>query len=131
VSSSADIFRHLPVAKPGDGPGKAMSKDAHRLTTKKIAKLGDGRHHDGYGLVLSIKGNARSWLLRYQRDGRERWLGLGPLHVFGLAEARLRAKQARQKIHDGEDPIDAKKQRRAQRRLEAASAVTFKQCAAG
>jgi integrase len=130
VPSSADINRHIPGAEPGDGLGKApMNKQVNRLTAKRIAKLGDGRHHDGHGLVLNIKGTAKSWLLRYQRDGRERWLGLGPLHVFGLSEARLRAKQARQKIYDGEDPIDAKKQRRAQRRLEAASAVTFGQCA--
>ena len=105
-----------------------MSKDANRLTAKKIARLGDGRHHDGYGLVLSIKGTAKSWLLRYQRDGRERWLGLGPLHVVGLAEARERAKAARLKLLDGIDPIDQRKDQRTKRRLEKAAAITFKTC---
>lgn len=106
-----------------------MSKEANRLTAKKIARLGDGRHHDGRGLVLNIKGNAKSWLLRYQRDGVERWHGLGPLHVVGLAEARERAKKARLQLLDGIDPINQRKEQRAKRRLETASAITFKQCA--
>jgi integrase len=96
------------------------------LTLKKIAKLGAGRHFDRDGLYLDLSetGNG-SWLLRYQRDGNERWLGLGPLRDFDLEEARDRARKARQQLRDGADPIAAKREQRALARLEAARAVTF------
>ena len=60
-----------------------MSKESHRLTAKRIARLTKpGRYHDGYGLLLQItKRGSRSWLLRFERGGRERMLGLGPLHT--------------------------------------------------
>lgn len=53
------------------------------LTVKGIAKLNQpGRYGDGHGLVLQIaRSGVKSWLFRYQRDGRERWMGLGPLHT--------------------------------------------------
>jgi hypothetical protein len=51
--------------------------------------------------------------LRYERAGRERWMGLGPLHTFTLEEARARARQARQQIADGIDPLDARRAARA------------------
>jgi hypothetical protein len=67
-----------------------MSKDANRLTAKKIEALlrkgTVGRFHDGHGLMLEIREGAdgkprASWMLRYQRDSRERMYGLGPLHT--------------------------------------------------
>ena len=89
------------------------------LTLKKIEKLAAGRHfdRDGVYLDLSETGNG-SWLLRYQRDGRERWLGLGPLRDFTLPEARDRARKARQQLRDGLDPIDAKREQRTREKLE-------------
>src|SRR5271155_3288494 len=87
------------------------------LTTKRVAKLTEaGRYGDGHGLYLQVTpAGVRSWLLRYERAGRERWMGLGPLHTFTLEEARARARQARQQIADGIDPLDARKAERAQR----------------
>lgn len=106
-----------------------MSKDAYRLTANKIEKLkGRGRHHDGNGLYLQItRSGSRSWLLRYQVDGRDRMLGLGPLHTFSLKEARDRAKAARQQVHDGVNPVDQRRAKRAQAKSEAAQLTTFKQ----
>jgi hypothetical protein len=97
---------------------------------KKISKLEAGRHFDRDGLYLDMAetGNG-SWLLRYQREGRERWLGLGPLRDFDLEEARERARKARQLLRDGVDPIVAKHEQAAVRRLEAARAVTFESAA--
>ena len=79
------------------------------LTVKRVAKLRDaGRYLDGNGLYLQVLSPSnRSWLLRYERGGRERWMGLGPLHAFDLDEARERARQARQQLADGIDPLDA------------------------
>lgn len=108
-----------------------MSKEANRLTAKRIEKLmTPGRYHDGHGLLLQITpSGSRSWLLRYQRDGRERMHGLGPLHTVTLKEARERAKAARLQLLDGNDPIDARHEKRAQAKLAAATATTFKQAA--
>src|SRR5262245_4972176 len=68
------------------------------LTTKRIAKLRRrrGRFHDGHGLYLQVLSkNSASWIFRYVRHGKERMLGLGPILVVGLKEARERAKASR------------------------------------
>ena len=54
-----------------------------------------------------------SWVLRYQRAGRERMVGLGPLHTVGLAEARSRARDARLALLDNIDPIERRKREQA------------------
>jgi len=98
------------------------------LTTKKVEALKKrpGRYSDGHGLVLQVfSPNSASWLLRYQRHGRERWLGLGPLHTFSLAQARDRARRARALLADGIDPLEQKRAARDQQRLEAAKNKTF------
>lgn len=102
------------------------------LTTKRIAKAltEPGRHGDGHGLYLQVAdGGTGSWLLRYQIAGRKRWLGLGPLHTVGLAEARVRARAARLQILDGIDPVAAKETARAQHAAAAARTITFGACA--
>jgi integrase len=96
------------------------------LTVNRIARLKPGRYGDGHGLYLQIISKTnRSWLLRYERGGRERWMGLGPLHTYDLQQARERARKARQQLFDGTDPLDARKAERAARALEAARAITF------
>jgi hypothetical protein len=48
----------------------------------------------GSGLYLQIGGSgsaSSSWLLRFQRNGKETWMGLGPKSVFTLKQARGRA----------------------------------------
>jgi integrase len=105
------------------------------LTAKQVATLAEpGRYGDGRGLYLQVtSAGVRSWLLRYERGGRERAMGLGPVDDFTLAEARDRARKARQLLKDGIDPIDARKQERARSASEAAlasaSTVTFRECA--
>jgi integrase len=89
-----------------------------------------GRYGDGYGLCLQITpSGAKSWLLRYERNGRERWMGLGPLHTVGLKDARERARKARQQLLDGIDPIEARRSERAKAALEASKTVTFEEAA--
>jgi integrase len=98
------------------------------LTKKRVAKLTTkpGRYLDQHGLYLQvISPTNRSWLLRYERGGRERWLGLGPLHSIDLDDARARARKARQQLLDGIDPIEARKAERAARALEAARSLSF------
>ena len=47
------------------------------LTAKRVHKLTKpGRYHDGGGLYFQVTSPSnRSWLLRYQRHGQERWMG--------------------------------------------------------
>src|SRR5260370_19218798 len=107
------------------------------LTTRQVAKLTEpGRYGDGdvSGLYLQVtRTGARSWLLRYERGGRERAMGLGPVDAFTLDEARERARKARQLLKDGIDPLDARNEQRArqgaEQALAAAANVTFKECA--
>ena len=99
-----------------------------QLTAKLVATLvkRPGRYHDGHGLILVVVNpNNASWQLRYQRNGRERWLGLGPLHTVTLKDARERARAARLQLLDGIDPIDARRAERAK----ATQVVTFKAAA--
>ena len=98
------------------------------LTTKRIARLAKaGRYGDGHGLYLQVASRAnRSWLLRYERGGRERWMGLGPLHTIDLQEARERARRARQQLLDGIDPLEARSAARAASALAAAKASNLR-----
>jgi integrase len=78
------------------------------------------------GLLLQVSDSgARSWVLRYMLHGRERMLGLGPVTAFNLKEARDRARSARQLLADGVDPLDVKRQRRAEAKAAAARKLTF------
>ena len=110
-----------------------MSRKARVLTAKAVERTTTpGRYRDAglRGLYLQINPNgAKSWLLRYERSGRERWHGLGPADIVGLKDARERARQARLLLLDGVDPIEHRKAQRAARALEAAKAMTFQQCA--
>ena len=101
------------------------------LTVKRIARLSKaGRYGDGRGLYLQVQSpDNRSWLLRYERGGRERWMGLGPLHTINLDEARERARKARQLLLDGIDPLEARAAERNAAALAAARALTFEAAA--
>ena len=89
-----------------------------------------GLYGDGHGLYLQVSAfDTKAWVFRYMIDGRARKMGLGPLHTVSLAEARARAAAARLKVLDGVDPVEDAEAKRAERRLEAARAMTFKDCA--
>src|SRR5262249_25673975 len=103
------------------------------LTAKRVAKLirhATGRFHDGHGLYLQVfNRHSASWVLRYVRRGRERMLGLGPVHVVGLAEARQRARQARLMLLDGIDPVEDRQTKKVAAKVAAAKTISFAACA--
>jgi integrase len=103
----------------------------NRLTARAVeTKRNRGHYADGGGLVLQIsKWGTKSWIFRYQRDGRERHMGIGPVHTLSLIEARERARECRRLLLDGRDPIDERTAERRRRQIEAARAMTFTQCA--
>lgn len=109
-----------------------MARETEKLDAAKVKNLKKepGMHADGGGLYLQVKNGGASWVLRYQLSGRARWMGLGPLTLYGLKEARAKALDARRLRHEGTDPVDAKRLARAKLRLEAAKAITFTDAAA-
>lgn len=75
------------------------------LTALHVKNAKPGRHADGKGLYLFVKpSGAKSWVLRVQADGKRRDLGLGPVDLVPLSEAREKAIQGRRMVRDGVDP---------------------------
>jgi len=90
-----------------------MAKQIEKLTADKVRRAcRPGRLGDGGGLYLQItpSGN-KSWIFRYGRQGREHYMGLGPLHTVSLVEARHAAQQARKYLFQNIDPLARKRQR--------------------
>jgi integrase len=103
----------------------------NRLSSRTVeTKTKRGRYADGGGLFLQVsKWGTKAWIFRYERGGRERHMGLGPVHTLSLADARERARECRRRLLDGHDPIETRKAERARIRAEAARVVVFRVCA--
>jgi integrase len=115
------------------------------LTVKKIEDLlregVPGKHTDSdvKGLMLCIESSASAhWLLRWQREGKVYHMGLGSVRSEGrkgregdlkLAAARELARQARERIARGINPLELKRQERKARQQAEATRRTFKQAA--
>ena len=99
------------------------------LTNASVRNAKPGRHADGAGLYLLVgPTRAKSWVLRYQLDGRRRDIGLGSfspersyafpdvplmqLKLLTLAEARDKARELRRIAKSGRDPIAARDHRK-------------------
>jgi Arm DNA-binding domain len=110
-----------------------MAREANRLTALKVARAkGPALPRDGGGLYLQVTGSgAKSWVLRYMLNHRQREMGLGPLSLISLADARTRAVEAKRLCLDGIDPIDHRQAERAARSAAAAKAITFGECCGG
>jgi integrase len=106
-----------------------MPRTLNRLTALKIARTkADGLYSDGGGLYHRVEGGSHGWVLRFTLHGRKREMGLGPVHTLNLTEAREKARECRQLLLEGIDPIERRKEARAAARLEQAKAMTFEQC---
>jgi integrase len=102
-----------------------------KLSAVKVTKAkGPGVLHDGGGLYLRISARgAKSWVFRFQIDGKRRDMGLGPFPDVSLAEARAKATEHRKLRHEGIDPLDAKEAQRQAQRVSVAKGRTFRECA--
>ncbi len=78
----------------------------------------------GLSLQISPSG-ARSWILRVKIGSKRRDMGLGPFPGVTLAQAREKARQAREKIDRGQDPILERERAQSLLRAQQASAITF------
>src|SRR5437660_8925041 len=108
-----------------------MARTIGKLTAMGVTQARRrGYYGDGGGLYLQVSASgAKSWVFRFKEAGRVREMGLGPLHTIGLAEARRRAQECRIARLDGCDPIEARRAKRIKGKLDAAKAVSFRNCA--
>ncbi len=102
-----------------------------QLTARKVSAVKNpGYYGDGGGLYLQVsKYGTKTWVFRFMVAGRAREMGLGTLDTFSLRGARERARECRQILNRGEDPIEERKKRRDAARAAAAGRITFKEAA--
>ncbi|MCP3714895.1 integrase arm-type DNA-binding domain-containing protein [Paraburkholderia sp. CNPSo 3281] len=85
---------------------------------------------DGEGMYLFVQPNgAKYWRMAYRLHGKQKVLALGVYPDVGLAAARKRRGEAREKLAAGIDPSEAKKVEKRVARLAAAN--SFKAVALG
>ncbi|WP_407186696.1 tyrosine-type recombinase/integrase [Bradyrhizobium centrosematis] len=112
-----------------------LEKLSAAAITRKPEYRKPGRYADGGGLYLQVTarktgGVTRAWLFQYSWKGKVRQMGLGSLELVTLAQARKRAKLAREKVADGIDPIAEKHAERRAAIVEVALPQSFEAFAA-
>jgi integrase len=96
-----------------------VAKELSALDIKRLKHPGRGKNAvfavgGVAGLMLQITPTgARTWLLRVSVAGRRREIGLGGFPEVTLAQARDRAREAKDKIRRGIDPVEERKAARA------------------
>ena len=110
-----------------------MPKKAEELGPLAVSRLTEpGLHFVGgvAGLALQVlPSGGRSWVLRATVGDRRREMGLGGYPDVTLAKARENAREARDMIRRGVDPIESAKAARSALRASAARVITFKEAA--
>lgn len=104
------------------------------LTTLQIKHAKEGMHSDGSGLYLRVQASgAKSWIFRFQLNGKRREMGLGTLADKSPTDARGEAAQLATIVRSGIDPIEDRKQKAEKAvadKMEAmAKSATFRQVA--
>jgi integrase len=86
---------------------------------------------DGDGLLLLVnESSAKSWVLRYRMDGKEKRAGLGKYPAVSLAKAREMKDSFKRELALGGNPQKRKKEERKEAaRIEALKAATFSKLA--
>ena len=110
-----------------------MPKRARELSPIEVKRLTrPGLHAVGgvSGLFLRVKETgARSWILRVKVGNRRRDIGLGAFPEVSLADARSKARDMREQIRSGIDPVAAKNAARDALMAAQARELTFEQAA--
>lgn len=111
-----------------------MPKKIDPLSALEVGRLTEPRLHavgGVAGLHLAVKDSgARSWILRVKIGTKRRDIGLGGFPDVTLAQAREKAREAREKIAAGVDPSLARREARSALTAAQAAAVTFDEAAA-
>lgn len=110
-----------------------MPKKAAELSAWHLRRLGVGMHAVGgvAGLYLERRTEtACSWILRVKPPGQKRRdLGLGSYPEVTLERARDLAREHRETLRAGNDPVRVKQEAKQAAAAEAAKRLTFEECA--
>jgi integrase len=110
-----------------------MGKRSRELGALEVSRLkSEGFHFVGTvaGLALNVTGTgARSWVLRYSIAGKRRDMGLGSYPEVTLAKAHEKAREAKEKIRVGIDPLYEKKALRSAMLAAQVKEITFRDAA--
>jgi len=113
-----------------------MKRTREKLSALAVERASrkPGLYGDGAGLYLLVstqgkRSSACSWVFRYMLRRKAHSMGLGPYPEITLAHARERSLAARRLLVDGIDPLEARKAKGAQAKVDAAKAMTFKTAA--
>lgn len=96
-----------------------LAKELGPLDVKRLTHPGSGKNATFAvggvaGLMLQITPTGgRTWLLRVAVGDKRREIGLGPYPEVTLAQAREKAREAKEAIRDGKDPVEERKAARA------------------
>lgn len=108
-------------------------KKAKELKAIEVVRLkAPGMHAVGgvTGLYLKVvPSGARSWILRQKVGAKRRDMGLGGFPEITLSGALEAARQARQQVREGVDPILLRQQAHSALLAQQAAAVTFEKAA--
>lgn len=105
--------------------------EVKRLTFKLDPETGEPvevRHPVGgvSGLLLRVTpSGSKQWILRTKIGNRRPDIGLGPYPEFSLAQARDKAREMKEKILNGIDPLEEKRTARRTLLAEQISNITF------
>ena len=135
LATSVSVHHNLTLCM-GQSVGE-MARPIGKLTALDVSRARPPCFlNDGGGLYLLGRENLVAdtsylgWIFRYKMNGWKiaRDMGLGPYPDVPLAEARELATQCRRMLRDGIDPIEARRAKRKEAVLNAAKAVSFRQC---
>ncbi|SFD86523.1 Integrase [Thiohalospira halophila DSM 15071] len=107
-----------------------VAKELSAVEVKRLSKPGFHAVGGVSGLVLRVKETgSRQWVLRTTLSGKRHNIGLGGFPDVTLAQARERAREYKEQIWRGEDPLAARRAAEDARRAEEAKRVTFEEAA--
>ena len=110
-----------------------MPKKARELSALEVKRLVEpGFYSVGgvAGLHLQVtKTGARSWILRILVGNKRRDVGLGGYPDVQLAQARDKARDVREKVAQGIDPVAERQSARSALLAQQMRSITFKQAA--
>ena len=107
-----------------------VAKELSALEVRRITRPGTHAVGGVPGLLLQVADSgARSWILRVQVGDRRRTYGLGGFPQISLAMAREKAREIKELLRQGIDPIGQRKAARDALQAASARAMTFAQAA--
>jgi integrase len=117
----ADWLADTPANRGTSMARKRIVSNLHQLTVRELLAAPEGDLSDGGGLILRTRGQSASWVFRYTAaTGKRREMGLGVARLGSHAQAgdsvttaRDLARDARDLLQRGTDPIDERDSRKA------------------